>query len=499
MISFVYILPFSIKNGKSIIKLSKQGGVQMSEYRDISEQIEALVGGRENIAQVTHCATRLRLVLKDNNQANLEELEQIRLVKGVFVAGNQLQMIFGAGLVNTIYDEFSNYIGITRDTTIDEEVATSKHNPLQQFMKALSDVFIEIMPCILAAALLLGLGSLLSTQGLFGENSILDTIPAISGLHRMIQIASGSIFDFLPLIVSYSAVKRFGGRPALGLALGALLVSPSLANAYGVANGSAEAELVTMFGLNVELVGFQGGIIIALMMGYIVAFLDKKFNKILPDMLKFVLTPMLTILISAFLLFTIIGPFGRALGQGITGSLLWMVEHLGVFGYMIFGGLQQIIVITGLHHTFGAIESQLLQDTGRDFLNPLMSVALMGQGGAVLGYLVMNYQDNKKRSLAVSAFTSTLFGISEPALFGVNVKYKYPLVAGCIAGALVSAYAYFTKLTAVGFGATALPGFTIVDPANNGYIHYIIAHLIAVTIGALLTIFLSKTVKEKKG
>lgn len=471
----------------------------MSEYRDISEQIEALVGGRENIAQVTHCATRLRLVLKDNNQANLEELEQIRLVKGVFVAGNQLQMIFGAGLVNTIYDEFSNYIGITRDTTIDEEVATSKHNPLQQFMKALSDVFIEIMPCILAAALLLGLGSLLSTQGLFGENSILDTIPAISGLHRMIQIASGSIFDFLPLIVSYSAVKRFGGRPALGLALGALLVSPSLANAYGVANGSAEAELVTMFGLNVELVGFQGGIIIALMMGYIVAFLDKKFNKILPDMLKFVLTPMLTILISAFLLFTIIGPFGRALGQGITGSLLWMVEHLGVFGYMIFGGLQQIIVITGLHHTFGAIESQLLQDTGRDFLNPLMSVALMGQGGAVLGYLVMNYQDNKKRSLAVSAFTSTLFGISEPALFGVNVKYKYPLVAGCIAGALVSAYAYFTKLTAVGFGATALPGFTIVDPANNGYIHYIIAHLIAVTIGALLTIFLSKTVKEKKG
>lgn len=471
----------------------------MTEYKDVCEQIETLVGGRENIAHVTHCATRLRLLLKDDSKADLEQLENVRLVKGVFVAGDQLQMIFGAGLVNTVYDEFSNYIGITRDTKIDEEILTSKRNPLQQFMKALSDVFIEIMPCILAAALLLGLGSLLSTKGLFGENSIIDSIPAISGLHRMIQIASGSIFDFLPLIVAYSAVKRFGGRPALGLALGALLVSPGLANAYGVANGSAEAELVNIFGLNVELVGFQGGIIIALMMGYIVAFLDKKFNKILPDMLKFVLTPMLTILISAFLLFTIIGPFGRSLGQGITGGLLWMVEHLGVFGYMIFGGIQQIIVITGLHHTFGAIESQLLQDTGRDFLNPLMSVALMGQGGAVLGYLLMNHKDNKKRSLAVSAFTSTLFGISEPALFGVNVKYRYPLVAGCIAGALASAYVYFTKLTAVGFGATGLPGFTIVDPANNGYIHYIVAHLIALAIGATLTVVLSKVMKEKEG
>lgn len=470
----------------------------MEKYKDVSEQIEMLVGGRENIVHVTHCATRLRLVLKDNSKADMEGLENVRLVKGVFVAGDQLQMIFGAGLVNSVYAEFSDYIGINRDTTIDAEVLRSKQNPVERFMKALSDVFIEIMPCILAAALLLGLGSLLSTKGLFGPTALIEQFPAISGIHRMVQIASGSIFDFLPMIVAYSAVKRFGGRPALGLALGALLVSPSLANAYGVANGSAKAELINILGLNVELVGFQGGIIIALMMGYVVALLDKKFNKILPDMLKFVLSPMLTILISAFLLFTIVGPIGRSLGMGITGGLLWMVEHFGVFGYMIFGGIQQVIVITGLHHTFGAIESQLLQDTGRDFLNPLMSVALMGQGGAVLGYLLMNYKDNKKRSMAVSAFTSVLFGISEPALFGVSVKYRYPLVAGCIAGAVASAYVYFTKLTAVGFGATALPGFTLVDPANGGYINYIIAHLIAVVLGLGLTILLSKVIKEKK-
>lgn len=471
----------------------------MSEFADINEKIEALVGGKENIAHLTHCATRLRLVLKDNSKVDMEGLEKVRLVKGVFVASDQLQIIFGAGLVNNIYDAFSEYIGIHRDTQIDEEVLANKKNPIQRFMKALSDVFIEIMPSILAAALLLGLGSLLSTKGLFGATSIIEKVPSISGIYRMIEIASGAIFDFLPMIVAYSAVKRFGGRPALGLALGALLVSPSLANAYGVANGSAQAEMINIFGLNIELVGFQGGIIIALIMGYIVAFLDKKFNKILPDMLKFVLSPMLTILISAFFLFTIVGPFGRGLGVGITNGLLWLVEHLGVFGYMIFGGIQQIIVITGLHHTFGAIETQLLQDTSRDFLNPLMSVALMGQGGAVLGYLLLNYRDNKKRSIAVSAFTSTLFGISEPALFGINVKYRYPLIAGCLAGAIASSYVYFTKLTAVGFGATGLPGFTIVDPANGGYLHYLVAHLLAVVLGAILTIVLSKVIKEKKG
>ena len=469
----------------------------MAQYQDISEQIEKLVGGRDNISHVTHCATRLRLVLKDNKKADMEGLENIRLVKGVFVAGDQLQMIFGAGLVNNIYDEFSSYIGINSDSKIDDESSHDHQNPLQRFMKALSDVFIEIMPCILAAALLMGLSSLLTTKDLFGAKSIVEQVPGLAGFNRIVSIASSGIFALLPMIVAYSATKRFGGRASLGLAIGAVMIHPNLSDAYAVAGGTAQAEIANVFGLNVELVGFQGGIIIALLIGYIVAFLDKKFNKILPDMLKFVLSPMLTILISSFLLFTIIGPVGRSMGFGLTAGLLWMVEHLGIFGYMIFGCIQQIIVITGLHHTFGAIETQLLQDTGRDFLNPLLSVAMMGQGGAVLGYLFLNHKDNNKRSMAVSAFTSTLFGISEPALFGVTVKYRYPLIAGCIAGAIASGYVYLSKLTAVGFGATAIPGFTIVDGANHGHLNYIIAHLIAIVTGAVLTVAFAKFWKEK--
>lgn len=470
----------------------------MDKYKDISEQIQMLVGGRDNISYVTHCATRLRLVLKDNDKADMEGLENVRLVKGVFVAGDQLQIIFGAGLVDSVYDEFSEYVGINRDTDIDDSSVTGNKNPIQRVMKALSDVFIEIMPSILAAALLMGLSSLLTTRGLFGANSIIDNVPSLEGVNRIVNIASSGIFALLPMIVAYSATKRFGGRASLGLAIGAVMIHPNLADAYAVAGGTAQAEIVNVFGLNVELVGFQGGIIIALMIGYIVALLDKKFNQILPDMLKFVLSPMLTILISSFLLFTIIGPVGRSIGSGITSSLLWMVENLGIFGYMFFGFIQQLIVITGLHHTFGAIETQLIQDTGRDFLNPLLSVALMGQGGAVLGYLILNYKDNNKRSMAISAFTSTLFGISEPALFGISIKYRYPLIAGCIAGSIASAYVYMTKLTAVGFGATAIPGFTIVDGANNGYLNYIIAHLIAIAVGAILTILFSRVWKEKE-
>jgi len=435
------------------------------KFEDITTAIAEKVGGSENIQSVTHCATRLRLVLNDFEKVKMEEIENLRLVKGAFVAGNQLQIIFGAGLVNDVYRELADSLGysVNHPSAKTAEESAVKQNPFQKFIKSISDVFIEIMPCILAAALLMGLTSLLTTKGLFGNKTIVEMIPQIAGINRMVSIASTGIFALLPMIVAYSATKRFGGRASLGLAIGAVMIHPDLANAFSVAGGSAKPEIINVFGLNIELVGFQGGIIIALMIGYIVASLDKFFNKVLPDLIKFVLTPMLTILISSILLFTVIGPFGRELGNGLTNGLLWIAEHTGVFGYMLFAGVQQVIVITGLHHTFGAIEAQLLASTNHDFLNPLMSVALVAQGGAVLGYMFLHRNNNKTKEICISAFTSVLFGISEPALFGVNIKYKYPLIAGCIAGAISGAYVYFSKLTATGFGTTGVPGFTIVE------------------------------------
>lgn len=459
------------------------------DYSGHLADLIAAVGGKDNIIYITHCATRLRLSLQDNHKANLEEIGNLERVKGVFNVGDQLQIIYGAGRVNEVCQALKETLSLDEANL---QSSQQRQKPLQRFVKSISDVFLEIMPSILAAALLMGLTSLLTTKGLFGDRSIVEMYPQISGLNRLIAIASSGIFALLPMVVAWSATRRYGGRSALGLAIGAIMVHPGLVDAFSAASGNAAAETISIFGLPVELVGFQGGIIIALMIGYTVAWLDQYFNRKLPDIIKFVLSPMLTILLSSLLLFTIIGPFGRLLGSGITGGLLWMAEYLGIFGYMIFGAVQQLIVITGLHHTFGAIEGQLLASTGRDFLNPLMSVALMGQGGAVVGYMLLHFNDKKVQTLCVSAFTSILFGISEPALFGVNLKYRFPLMAGCVAGAAGAAWVYLSKLTAVGYGTTALPGITIVDPANHGHVNYVVAHLLALTTGAILTYITGK-------
>lgn len=466
---------------------------KQQRYLAISKQITEQIGGKDNIVASTHCATRLRIVLKDYDKINKEGIDNIDLVKGEFVAGNQLQIIFGAGLVNEIYEVFSAYTGTAGSSMADvKQEAAKKMNPLQAVIKSLSDVFVDIMPGILAAALLSGLTGVLSQWDVVAGNATLF------GINRLVSLASNGIFSILPLAVCYSACKRYGGKPILGLVMGAIMLDGSLANAYDAAQGLVQPDSISLFGLNIELVGFQGGIIIALMMGFIVAKLDIFFDKKIPDVVKLLFSPMCSVLISTVLLFTIVGPAGRLLSNGITNGLIWMTQNLGLLGYMVFGGVQQIIVITGLHRIFGAIEAQLLSDTGRNFLNPLMSVALMGQGGAVLGYLALNWKNNKVKELCIPSFISTLFGISEPAIFGVNLRYKFPLVAGCIGGAIAGGYVFLTNLASLGFGTTALPGLAICDPAGNGYINYIVAHLIALGVGLVLTVIFGK-VTAKKG
>ncbi len=465
---------------------------KQQRYLEISRQITEQVGGKENIVASTHCATRLRIVLKDYDKINKEAIDNIDLVKGEFVAGNQLQIIFGAGLVNEIYEVFSQYTGTAGSSMAEvKSEAAKKMNPLQAIIKSLSDVFVDIMPGILAAALLSGLTGVLSQWDVVESNATLFAI------NKLVSLASNGIFSILPLAVCYSACKRYGGKPILGLVMGAIMLDSSLANAYDAAKGIVDVQTISLFGFDIELVGFQGGIIIALMMGFVIAKLDIFFDKKIPDVVKLLFSPMCSVLISTVLLFTIVGPVGRLLSNGITNGLVWMTQNLGILGYMVFGGVQQIIVITGLHHIFGAIEAQLLSDTGRNFLNPLMSVALMGQGGAVLGYLALNWKNNKVKELCIPSFISTLFGISEPAIFGVNLRYKFPLVAGCIGGAIAGGYVFLTDLASLGFGTTALPGLAICDPAHGGYVNYIIAHLIALGVGLVLTVLFGKVTAKK--
>ena len=456
-------------------------------YEKISIELTRLVGGKENIQGVAHCATRLRIVLKDNDIADLKAIEDVDLAKGVFVAGDQVQIIFGAGLVNDVYEVFAEHNNMKNMSLSDlKTVANKKMNPLQRIIKALSDVFVDIMPGILAAALLTGL------SGVLGNLDFVKSNDTLYGINRLINISSGAIFGFLPLAVAYSACKRFGGRPILGIVIGCIMLSDSLANAYSAAQGTAEVTTLHIFGMGVELVGFQGGIIVALLMGFVTAKLDLFFEKKVPEVIRLLVSPLLTTLVGALLLFTVIGPVGRGLSSGITNALVWMTQNLGVAGYAVFSGLQQLVVITGLHHIFGAIEAQLLADTGRNFLNPLMSVAIIAQGGAVLGYLLMHRKNVKTRELCIPSFISVLFGITEPALFGINLRYRFPIIGGCIGGALGGVAVYMTDLAAVGFGTTVLPGIALADPAGNGYVNYIIAHAVAIAGGFIMTLVLGK-------
>ena len=456
-------------------------------YEKISIELTKLVGGKDNIQGVAHCATRLRIVLKDNDLADLKAIEDVDLAKGVFVAGDQVQIIFGAGLVNDVYEVFAEHNNMKNMSLSDlKTVANKKMNPLQRIIKALSDVFVDIMPGILAAALLTGL------SGVLGNFDFVKANETLFGINKLINISSGAIFGFLPLAVAYSACKRFGGRPILGIVIGCIMLSDSLANAYAAAQGTVEVTVLHIFGLGVKLVGFQGGIIVALLMGFVTAKLDLFFEKKVPEVIRLLISPLLTTLVGALLLFTIIGPVGRGLSSGITNALVWMTQNLGVVGYAVFSGLQQLVVITGLHHIFGAIEAQLLADTGRNFINPLMSVAIIAQGGAVLGYLIMHRNNAKTKELCIPSFVSVLFGITEPALFGINLRYRFPIIGGCIGGALGGIIVYLTNLAALGFGTTVLPGIALADPTGNGYVNYVIAHAVAIAGGFIMTLVLGK-------
>ncbi len=414
-------------------------------------------------------------------------MEDVDLAKGVFVAGDQVQIIFGAGLVNDVYEVFAEHNNMKNMSLSDlKTVANKKMNPLQRMIKALSDVFVDIMPGILAAALLTGL------SGVLGNFEIVKSNDTLYGINRLINISSGAIFGFLPLAVAYSACKRFGGRPILGIVIGCIMLSNSLADAYAAAQGTVEVTTLRIFGLGVDLVGFQGGIIVALLMGFVTAKLDIFFEKKVPEVIRLLISPLLTTLVGALLLFTLIGPAGRGLSSGITNILVWMTQNLGVFGYAVFSGLQQLVVITGLHHIFGAIEAQLLADTGRNFINPLMSVAIIAQGGAVLAYLILHRKNVKVRELCIPSFISVLFGITEPALFGINLRYRFPIIGGCVGGAFGGVIVYLTNLAALGFGTTVVPGIALADPAGNGYMNYIIAHAAAIAGGFFMTLVLGK-------
>ena len=347
-------------------------------YENIAAEIVRLVGGRDNILGVAHCATRLRLVLEDNDKADTKAIEDVDLVKGVFVAGDQLQIIFGAGLVNDVCQVLADSIHMDSMSLGDLKTKANKRmNPLQRAVKALSDVFIEIMPGILAAALLTGLSSVL------GNIEFVQNNDTLYGLSRLINISSGAIFGFLPLCVAYSTVKRFGGRPIMGIVIGCIMLTNSLADASAAAQGTVDVTILHIFGLPVELIGFQGGIIVALLIGIVTAKLDIFFERKVPEVIRLLVSPLLTTLVSSFLLFMIIGPvrelenlnWKREVPEN--GRYRWADKTLKAVFSQIRGEKRQICIGTEKNHLKVTVQGDQVE---LSFLDEKGTPAVCGGG-----------------------------------------------------------------------------------------------------------------------
>lgn len=439
-------------------------------FPKIAEQVIEKLGGKNNIATAAHCATRLRIVLNDESKVDKEGIEAIEGVKGQFSVTGQYQIIFGSGTVNKVHEQLTKQLGIGDVSKAEvAEAALGQQNLLQRIVKGLADIFVPIIPAIVAGGLLMGLYSMLTSIGFFWDNhSVVTKYPEISDLVDFINTIANAPFVFLPVLLGFSATRKFGGNPFLGAALGMLLVHPSLSDGWNYAKTLMEGNIKywNVFGLEIEKVGYQGTVIPTIISAWVLATLEKNFRKFIPSYLDNLITPMFSLFIAGFLAFTVIGPFGREAGSLISAGLTWLYDTLGFFGGAIFGTLYAPIVITGMHQTFIAIETQLLAEitqTGGTFIFPIAAMSNIAQGAACLG-VALALKDAKIRGLAVPSGISALLGITEPAMFGVNLRYRQAFIAAMIGSGLASAFIAFFNVKAIALGAAGFLGIPSIKP-----------------------------------
>ncbi|WP_257350540.1 PTS system trehalose-specific EIIBC component [Pseudalkalibacillus decolorationis] len=423
--------------------------------------VEAL-GGRDNIDTATHCVTRLRLALHDEGKVDKEKLESVDIVKGSFSANGQFQVVIGQGTVDEVYKKMVEETGIGEASKEDvKQAASEKLNPLQKAVKVLADIFIPILPAIVTAGLLMGLNNVLVGQGIFyDEKSIVEVHQEWGDLASIINLIANTAFVFLPALIGWSAVKRFGGSPLLGIVLGLMLVHPDLLNAwaYGDALKKGEIPVWNIFGLTIEKVGYQGQVLPVLVASYVLARLEQFLNKRIPDSIKLLLVAPITLLVTGFLAFILIGPITFAIGNVVTDAFVGIFDNFAALGGIIYGGFYSLLVITGMHHTFLAVDLQLISNTGGTFLWPMLALSNIAQGSSAFAMMFAT-KDDKLKGLAGTSGLSAYLGITEPAMFGVNIRFKYPFVFAMIGSAVAGLILALNSVTAFSIGIGGVPGF----------------------------------------
>lgn len=451
------------------------------DYRKTAREIYDHIGKKENIISAAHCATRLRLVIGDNAKADKEYVENIEGVKGVFFAQGQMQIILGTGVVNKVYDEFIQIAGVSESSKEDlKKVAASRANPVQRLIKTLGDIFVPIIPAIVASGFLMGIMEALN----FMVNNGFLNIDTSGSIYTFAQLFSNTAYTFLPILIAYSGAKVFGANPYLGAVIGMIMIHPNLQNAWTVATEGVHATQKVWFGLySIDMVGYQGHVIPVIIAVWVLAQIEKRLHKVVPAMFDLFVTPLVSVFVTGYLTLSIIGPIFVAVENGLLNGIQWLIALPFGIGSFIMGAFYAPTVVAGVHHMYTIIDLGQISKFGVTYWLPLASAANIAQGGATLA-VALKTKDQKIKSMAVPSALSACMGITEPAIFGVNLRFGKPFVMGCVGGAVGALFASVTGLGATGTGVTGIFGILL---CLNNPVSYILMFVIAFGVAFVLT------------
>ena len=462
-----------------------------TDYKAVAQQIIEVVGGPENIISVAHCATRLRLIVKNREIIDDKQVEAIDIVKGCFFTAGQYQIILGTGIVNKVYDEVMK-LGIEGSSKNEQAAAAAKRgNKLQQLVRVFADVFVPIIPVMVATGLFMGLRGFLTQDALlafFGTSA--DAIP--KQFLEFTQILTDTAFGFLPVLVCWSAFKKFGGSPVLGIVIGLMLVSSNLPTSWDVAQGNAKPLI--FFGF-IKVNGYQSSVLPAFIVGFLGSKIEQWLHDHVINALDLIVTPFVTVLVSLCLGLFVVGPIFHSVEVGLVSIVSALFSLPFGIGGFIWGALCQVIVVTGVHHALNLVEIEMLAKTKWNPVNPVGSCGIVAQAGAAMAVAVRT-KSTKMKSLGYPSAISALLGITEPALFGVNLKMKYPFYAAMVGSAVGCAYVTLTNVLNISPGAAGIIGFVCIK--SGGMLNYMIGIAISLIVGFVLTMGLSKMKRFSK-
>ncbi|WP_022869093.1 sucrose-specific PTS transporter subunit IIBC [Schaalia vaccimaxillae] len=442
------------------------------DHAKVATDVVNAVGGVGNISAAAHCATRLRMVIADESKIDQAALDAHEDFKGTFAAGGMFQIIVGPGDVDVVYRHMVSDHGV-REVSKDEakEEAAASGNLFSRFIKMIADIFVPVLPALIAGGLMMAINNVLTAEGLFGgadAPSLVNRWNWLTDYASLINMISSAAFAFLPILIGFSAAKRFGGNPYLGAAIGGAMVSSDLLNAWNTGAalaGEAEVQYWHLLGMDVAKIGYQAQVIPTLAVTFVMCVIEKWLHKRLKGTADFLLTPLITMLVTGFLAFVTIGPVTRIAAEWLTNGISWGYDHLGVFGGLIFGLVYSPIVVTGLHQSFPAVEIPLITSGIGDFIFPIASMANVAQGAAALA-IFFKTRDKKMKGLAGAGGASAVFGITEPAIFGVNLRLKWPFFIAMVAAAIGSAGVALFDVRGQALGAAGFVGLVSIMPKH---------------------------------